>query len=74
MSSLIAAFGPQRVLKIVDVGTVPREEEAGEMDLSGKMDQRMSPQIDARPRFARPTDLIRNTHQRIQIHMGINKV
>ena len=34
LSALIAAFGPQRVLKVVDVGTMPRQEETGRMDLS----------------------------------------
>jgi len=36
LSSREVAFGPQRVLKIVEVGTVPRHEETGEMNLSGK--------------------------------------
>ena len=34
LNPLIAAFCLQRVLKIVEVGTVPRQEETGPMDLS----------------------------------------
>ena len=43
-SSPIITFGPQRGLEVVDVGTVPRQEETGIMDLSDERG-RMSPQI-----------------------------
>ena len=49
LSSLVAAFGPQRELEVDDVGAVPRQEDTSEMNLSGESPNEPADQHDARP-------------------------
>jgi len=70
-STRVLAFGPQREVEIVEVGTVPRQEETGEMNLRVK---RVRSNPDRHEHFTRSGNLIRNTHPRVQIHVGVNKI
>ena len=52
---------------------MPRQKETGEMDLSDKK-VRVSPLIYAMSGGVRSDNLIKNTHQWIQVHVHVNEV
>lgn len=71
LRSLVVALGLQSKLEVGDVGTMPRQEKTGEMDLSGE-NARVSQLIDlALAGFA---DFIGDTYHWVQIHVGVNEV
>ena len=54
---------------------MPRQEEAGEMNLNGEKRARVSALISRHMTFARwASNPIENAHQRVQIHVHVNKV
>jgi hypothetical protein len=71
LRSLVAALGLQSKFEVGDIGAMPRQEKAGEMDLGGEKIG-MSQLIDMA--LARSADCMKSTYHRVQVHMGINKV
>lgn len=49
LSTLITALRPQGTLEIGNVGTMPGQEQTGEMDLSGEIENEPNDRQNARP-------------------------